>query len=73
MIVGANGYSDFGMCQLNMQWHEPFIRSEEFKDPYKQIDYCYEVYQDGIKRGKIRTTFYGYNHRWKTQHLYVFN
>ncbi len=61
--VGANGYSDFGLCQLNMEYHEPFIRSQEFNNPYKQIDYCYEVWKKAINQGRIKTTFYGYNRR----------
>jgi len=62
-IVGANGYSDFGLCQLNMKYHEPFIRSAEFKNGNAQIDYCAGVWDNAMKRGIIRTTFYGYNTR----------
>ena len=72
-IIGANGFSDYGLCQLNRQWHYKFINSEDFKDPFKQIDYCYGVYQDGMKRGIIRTTFYGYNNIHKVEHLLTFN
>lgn len=73
MIVGSNGYSDFGICQLNRQWHNKFIDSQEFKDPFKQVEYCWGVYQDGVKRGIITTTFYGYNKRHTVEHLLTFN
>lgn len=59
-----NGSFDKGLCQLNSQYHSPFINSKEFKDWRKQIDYCWGVWQDAIKKGRIRTTFYGYNHRY---------
>lgn len=68
----TNGHRDVGMCMLNRQWHHEFIDSEEFKDPYKQLDYCWEVYQDGVARGRITTTFYGYNHRLKLVGDYEF-
>lgn len=71
-IVGANGYSDFGLCQLNRQWHWKFIDSPEFQDPFKQIDYCWGVYQDAINKDRIKTTFYGYNNRHKVEHLLTF-
>ena len=63
IIVGANGYRDVGLCQLSRQWHSDFINSPEFKDYKKQLEYCWGVYQDGVKRGRIKTTFYGYNKR----------
>lgn len=72
-VVGSNGYYDYGICQLNGQWHAKFIFangynlkagfSENFKDPYKQIDYCIGVWNDAIRKGKIKTTFYAYNVR----------
>jgi len=71
--VNSNGYRDCGICQLNRKWHSNFIDSPEFQDPYKQIDYCLRVYNDGIEKGRITTTFYGYNVRHKTEHLYIIN
>jgi len=53
-IVGKNGFWDFGLCQLNYRWHKAFIDSEDFKNPDKQVEYCYEVYK------KRPTAFYAY-------------
>lgn len=72
-LVGSNGYSDYGLCQLNAQYHGKWMFangsnpkdwfSKEFQDPYKQIDYCCGVFQDGLAKGRIHTTFYAYNKR----------
>lgn len=72
-MVGANGYSDYGLCQLNGQYHAKFIFANganlkagwwhDFKDPYKQIDYCLGVWKDAIAKNRIKTTFYAYNVR----------
>ncbi len=73
MIVWSNGYSDYGMCQVNAQFHARFIFAngqnlkawfwKDFQDPYKQIDYCYWVFKDAIVKWRIKTTFYAYNVR----------
>jgi len=63
MRLGANGYRDMGLCQLNRQYHSPFIDSKEFRDYKAQIHYCYEVYQKAEAKGRLNTTFYGYNRR----------
>lgn len=63
----------FGYCQLNKNWHADFINSAEFQDEYKQIDYCLGVYNDAVSRGRIKTTFYGYNNRERVSHLLTFN
>lgn len=62
-IVWANWYYDFGICQLNKKYHKDFINSKEFQDPYKQVDYCFGVWQDAIKKWRLKTTFYAYRHR----------
>lgn len=72
-VVGANGYYDYGICQLNGQWHGKFIFangynlkagfSKDFQSPYKQIDYCFGVWKDAIAKNRIKTTFYAYNVR----------
>jgi len=72
-VVGANGYYDYGICQLNGQWHGKFIFangynlkagfSKDFQSPYKQIDYCIGVWNDAIRKGRIKSTFYAYNKR----------
>lgn len=52
-----NGTRDYGFCGLNSQYHSKFIKSEEFKDGRKQLEYCYKVY-----KGR-KTAFYGYGVR----------
>ena len=36
---------DHGLCQLHYSYNKKFIDSPDFKDPYKQLDYCYEKYK----------------------------
>jgi hypothetical protein len=36
---------DHWLCQLHYSYNKKFINSPEFKDPYKQLDYCYEKYK----------------------------
>lgn len=72
-IVWANGYSDYGMCQLNWQFHADFIFAnganlkagwgKDFQNPYKQLDYCLWVWKDAQAKGRLTTTFYAYNVR----------
>ena len=37
--------NDHGICQLNYRYNKKFIKSDDFKDVYKQLDYCYAKYQ----------------------------
>lgn len=37
--------NDHWLCQLHYKYNKKFIDSEDFKDPYKQLDYCYEKYK----------------------------
>lgn len=55
---------DYGYCQLNDKYHLNFIKSKDFKDMTKQLDYCVEVYNKAVKAGRIKTTFYAYDHRF---------
>lgn len=41
----------FGICQINKKFHKKFISSEEFNNPFYQIDYCRELRLNGKKRG----------------------
>lgn len=59
--ANSNGTRDHGLCQLNSQYHKKFIQSEAFKDPYKQLDYCIGVWNDAVKKKRLKTTFYAYN------------
>ena len=61
--VNGNGYRDVWLCQLNLQRHADFFFSDDYQNPYKQLRYCYDVYSDAVNKGRIRTTFYWYNHR----------
>ncbi len=36
---------DHWLCQLHYKYNKEFINSSDFKDPYKQLDYCYEKYK----------------------------
>ena len=65
-IIGSNGYYDYGLCQLNYQWHSEFINSPDFKDWKKQMDYCYKIY---LQR---KGAFYGYYNRHKVEHFFTF-
>ena len=40
---------DHWLCQLNYKYNKKFINSSDFKDPYKQLDYCYEKYKTNPK------------------------
>lgn len=61
--ANRNGSRDYGLCQVNSQYHSKFIKSPDFQDPYKQLDYCIGIWNDAMKKGRIKTTFYGYNVR----------
>jgi len=62
----TNGTQDRFFCQLNSQYHAAFIsevEKEKVSDG-KILDYCIEVWNDGIKKGRIHSTFYAYSHRY---------
>ena len=40
---------DHWLCQLHYSYNKDFIDSPDFKDPYKQLDYCYEKYKTNPK------------------------
>lgn len=37
--------NDYWICQLNYYYNKKFINSEDYKDVYKQLDYCYNKYK----------------------------
>ena len=41
--------NDHWLCQLHYSYNKEFINSPDFKDPYKQLDYCYEKYETNPK------------------------
>lgn len=63
--ANSNGSRDHGLCQLNSTYHWDYIKSEDFKDWKKQVYYCWDVYQDAQSKGRLETTFYGYNVRYQ--------
>ncbi len=65
--------TDYGLCMLNNQYHIAFIEDDNFNNWKDQADYCIRVYNDGIKRGIIQSTFYGYNHRLDRRGIYFIN
>lgn len=40
---------DYWICQLNYKYNKEFINSEEFKDVYKQLEYCYNKWKANPK------------------------
>lgn len=40
---------DYWICQLNYKYNKKFIESEEYKDVYKQLDYCYNKFKHNPK------------------------
>lgn len=63
----------YWICQLYYTYHKDFIESEEFKDPYKQMDYCMWVWNNAKERWIIPTTFYAYAFRQNAMKKLVFN
>lgn len=55
--MNKDGTRDFGLCGLNSAYHWDFINSENFKNPEKQLRYCYKLYKENPKQ------FYGYFRR----------
>jgi len=62
--TNKNKTQDFGYCQLNSQYHNDYIKSNNFKIMSSQLDYCVEVYNKAVASGRIKTTFYAYNSRY---------
>lgn len=72
MVIGSNGYYDYGLCQLNYWYHKKFIDSPDFNNWEKQLDYCIGVRDDAIRKGRLETTFYAYNIREKYRSRLLF-
>ena len=64
--------NDWGLCQLHYPIHKTFIRSSDFQDWRKQVDYCYRVYQDAITKGRLSTTFYAVKNIGNVKHYFKF-
>ena len=58
-----NWTRDYWLCQLNSAYHSDFINSQEFQDPYEQIDYCLWVWEDAKKKGKMPRYWYTVRHK----------
>lgn len=72
MIIGSNWYSDYWLCQLNYQYHKKFIDSPDFQNREKQVEYCEGVRNDAVKKWRLETTFYAFNHRLKYQDRIIY-
>lgn len=67
---GAWLWVDAWLCQLNSKYHKKFIGSEDFEDPYKQMDYCIGVRKDAQKKWTMpRYAFKVRYKRWKGVHF----
>lgn len=66
-----NGTTDNWLCQLNSAYHSKFIYSDDFQDPYKQIDYCLNVWKDAAHRSKMPR--YAHEMRFKRDKWIIFN
>ena len=65
----------YGFCQLNLPTSKKYTRfynSPYFKDPVKQLLYCYNEYMLAVKWWYINTKFYGYKNRNKSKKRLVF-
>jgi hypothetical protein len=60
-IIGANGYRDIGICQINIGYHPHIVHDTRFTDWKWQIQKCYELYKGG-------TRFYGLSNINKVKH-----
>jgi hypothetical protein len=69
--VNKNGSFDKGLCQVNSNYHLDWINSKDFKDIYKQMDYCIDLYLSYEKRGIVGKRFYAYNKRSTVRDRYV--
>lgn len=61
--------NDYWLCQLNYTYNKYFILSLGFKNPFKQLDYCYE-------KRKINPKLWNWPNRkigWKKCSDYVSN
>lgn len=60
----STGDGSVGLCQLLPKYHSTFIDSDYFLNLSFQVMYCYDVRVDAIQKGKLSTTFYGFNARY---------
>lgn len=54
---------DKGICQFNSAYYKHYYNDPNWSNYEWQITKCWHLYDSAIKRGKIKTTFYGYNKR----------
>lgn len=55
-----NGTTDTGLFQLNNQFNGKFIRSKDFKDPYKQITYGCDKWRSVKHKPASKSPWYAY-------------
>lgn len=61
--ANSNWTHDWGLCQLNSNYHLRFMKSEWFENPLAQLDYCLQVRIDA--KNKWKMPWYAYNVRHK--------
>lgn len=61
ILIGKNGYYDYGMCQINKGYHKKIVNDDRFFTDWKwQMNQCLRLYKGG-------TTFYGVANIWETK------
>ncbi len=65
--IGANGYYDYGLCQINKWYHPKIVNNKDF---FTNVDFqianCVHLYKGG-------TVFYGAKHKEKMKKYLTFN
>ena len=49
ILPGANGYRDYGFCQISLYYHPKIVKDPRFNDPYWQLDQCWKLFKGGTK------------------------
>ena len=49
IMIGANGYSDSGLCMINRGYHPHIVNDKRFSDWKWQLRKCLELYKNGIR------------------------
>lgn len=62
--ANSNWTRDYWLCQLNSAYHSDFIKSDHFKNPLSQLDYCLNVWEDAKNKWTMpRYWYYKRNER----------
>lgn len=47
--IGANGYYDYGFCQINKGWHPEVFTDQFFTNYEYQLNICWKYFSGGVK------------------------